>query len=478
MDVYSRQMLAPKAHDLKSRVPDVQMLEHQVTPQILSPQSSVAASTPSLVARSLTSSPSTSTSPEESYDVYATDGRVVESRGLGDLDSSAFSFTTEDWNDPLFTGRTLLPCPRDSPPHCDSQYQAADFVPNPHALPYLPTSIRKRSRTNLDNCGKQLPSWRPHHAWLRPLRAGGVARHSATRRGYAKDLVSAGPWDTSLISELAARFIDRAAEGLSDDIRCVAPFAREVFEAFRQQHEDSLAEIFAQQLRQCLLSEFRAWWLQGLPSSIYNLPQCSPCPSHELARRHLSSALAVAEFTGDLYACSLVAGHYLLLCINMILDRLTILEEVYALHTIVHHAGEAMYSRLQMIDFVIKLQRRAQRIGSGASVLGHTNVVAEVARLVEDLTSLVNGWAKARATPAPSECSDLASEYSDHNPDMAQYHELTVAPTSPSVRHVAAVSSSPTPTIPPGLRHPSEAAEYSSQEDRSVNQTIYATPSV
>lgn len=67
----------------------------------------------------------------------------------------------------------------------------------------------------------------------------------------------------------------------------------------------------------------------------------------------------------------------------MLLDRLSILEEVYALHTIVHHAGEAMYGRLQMIDFVEKLQRRAKLIESNASVCGHPNVSSEVSRVVD-----------------------------------------------------------------------------------------------
>lgn len=91
----------------------------------------------------------------------------------------------------------------------------------------------------------------------------------------------------------------------------------------------------------------------------------------------------MAEFAGDLFAYGLAAGHYLLLCINMLLDRLSILEEVYALHTIVHHAGEAMYGRLQMIDFVEKLQRRAKLIEPNASVCGHPNVISEVSRVVD-----------------------------------------------------------------------------------------------
>ncbi|KAI0088604.1 hypothetical protein BDY19DRAFT_948542 [Irpex rosettiformis] len=408
---------------------------------MLSPPSSVAVSTPSLVARSLTSSPSSSTILDEPEEFYRTEGRADDAHDLCRQHLDSYTFDTEDT--PWFTGRTLLPYLHAHAPYA-AQQQTVVFVPNPHALPYLPTITRKRRRADPTACDRVEVSWRPNHAWLRPFRAGTVANWTQGRRDYAKLVVDAGPWDTSLLSELAGRFIERAAEGLSDDLIYVAPYAREVYAEFQRRFGGDPAEVFAQQLRQCLLSEFRAWWLQTLPSSIYHLSRTSPCPPHALPFHHLSSALAVAEFAGDLFAHSLTAGHYLLLCINMLLDRLSILEEVYALHTIVHHAGEAMYGRLQSIDFVNKLQRQAGLIQPNASVFDHPNVVAEVSRVVEELATLVNGWANARLTPSPSECSDLVSEYSDHNPDMANYHEVTTAST---------------PDTPPGLVLPSAARE-------------------
>lgn len=241
--------------------------------------------------------------------------------------------------------------------------------------------------------------------------------------------------------------------------------------------------------------------LQTLPSSIFNLPRCSPSPPHAPPHRHLSSALAVAEFAGDLFAHSLSAGHYLLLCVNMLLDRLSILEEVYALHVIVHHAGAAMYSRLQMIDFVDKLHRRAKAIAPGASALGHPNVVAEVGRSVEvrhrdpgnrvevlihgpqELTSLMNEWASARTTPSPSECSDLFSEYSDHNPDVAHLEPSASYPAvDERTRRLSGV-----PAIPPGLTRPSaNTGDRQSKQvhghgagsfvDSSEDQTVRFTP--
>lgn len=100
----------------------------------------------------------------------------------------------------------------------------------------------------------------------------------------------------------------------------------------------------------------------------------------------------MAEFAGDLFAHSLVAPHYMLLCVNMLLDRLATLEEVCALHALLVHAGEGMYSRLQTSDFVGTLERRAARIAPGASSVGHPDVRAEVGRLVrvsDDNRSLV-----------------------------------------------------------------------------------------
>lgn len=395
-DVFSQAFMAHEPHKL-AQMPSPPHFYQLAPPPMLSPQT-IAASTPSLVARSLTSTPSTSAVEDEIYRTDSSRSHAQDSAAFHSF--KPFHFDTEDSSQPWYTGKTLLAHAHHAIATLPSTLQQpTPFVPNPYALKYTPTITRKRFAADPAKCERVEVSWRPHHAWLTPLRAGGVCQVGIARTDFARTIADAGPWDTSLISELAARFIERAAEGLSPDSRCVAALAHEVHTEFTTRQGDNLAEIFAQQLRQCLLSEFRAWWLQvsrsasfhqftrltsgkDMPSSIYNLPRLSPTPPHAHPYRQLSSALAVAEFAGDLFAHSLAAPHYLLLCMNMLLDRLTILEEVCALHAILCHAGEGMYSRLQSSDFVNKLQRRAARISAGATSVGHPDVVSEVNRLV------------------------------------------------------------------------------------------------
>jgi hypothetical protein len=267
MNTYFLPLSGLEAHHKLEHNPHNMQTLYQTAPRMLSPPSSVTASTPSLVARSLTCSPSasTSTTPDERSDVlYRAGGeRVDDSPDPDDPAFCPFSFDTDDHSEPWFTGKTLLSYAHHVQSHRVPPHQTAtDFVPNPHALPYLPTITRKRSRIDPEAYKGVHPSWRPHHSWLRPMRSGTVAQHSAVRQGLAKAVTRAGLWDTSLVSELAGKFIERAAEGLSSETHCVAAFARSVFDEFRQSHGDGIAEMFAQQLRQCLLSEFRAWWLQ------------------------------------------------------------------------------------------------------------------------------------------------------------------------------------------------------------------------
>lgn len=75
------------------------------------------------------------------------------------------------------------------------------------------------------------------------------------------------------------------------------------------------------------------------------------------------------------------------------------------------------------------------------------------------MTTLINDWGKARATPSPSECSDVFSEYSDHNPDLANYPQ--VPPISPTVQNALPV------TPPDLLRRTPESRTEDNEEDES-----------
>lgn len=45
-----------------------------------------------------------------------------------------------------------------------------------------------------------------------------------------------------------------------------------------------------------------------------------------------------------------------MLCLNMVLDTLSVAEEAEALHLIVSHAGERLYDRVPLEDFLASLQ--------------------------------------------------------------------------------------------------------------------------
>lgn len=60
-----------------------------------------------------------------------------------------------------------------------------------------------------------------------------------------------------------------------------------------------------------------------------------------------------------------------MLCLNMVLDTLSVAEEAEALHLIVSHAGERLYDRVPLEDFLASLQTHvAQFDTEGTSVLG------------------------------------------------------------------------------------------------------------
>jgi hypothetical protein len=215
--------------------------------------STVSASTPSLVARSLASTPSSSTLPEiEGVRGFPADeAEILYATGLDALDLSGDEPTR--WVSQLHEDEVV---PKPAPASTKRS-----FVPNPHASPYIPTIVRRRATADPHHCGIEAHSWQPHREWLRPLRAGSVAFPTGVRRGYAKDIVNAGPWDTATMSELAARFVERVAEGCLETLPTVSLLAADVHRGFQEQLGESAATSFLELLKQHLLSEFRAWWL-------------------------------------------------------------------------------------------------------------------------------------------------------------------------------------------------------------------------
>ncbi|KIP04233.1 hypothetical protein PHLGIDRAFT_129634 [Phlebiopsis gigantea 11061_1 CR5-6] len=373
--------------------------------------STLSSSTPSLVARSLASTPSSSTFPEADgvRNLPSDESEILYATGLDHLDlneEDTIRWSTRLQQDEIIPKTNAAQTNQPSP----------SFVPNPHAQPYIPTIVRRRANADPVSCGIDGVSWQPHREWLRPFRAGSVTSYAGVRQAYAQDIVSAGPWDTAIMSELAARFVERVAEGCSETLAHVAPLASEVHRCFRDGVGEGVATSFIELLKQHLLSEFRAWWLSALPSSVVNILSCSPSPPHAPPFRSVSSAIAVATFVGDLFAEGLIKGSFVQLCMNMIIDKLSVLEEVEALHAIVLHSGERLYDRVPLSDFQANLQLRCMNVPM-MSVAGKMNVLHDAQCHVQAITTLVESWAAARATPAPSEFSEPSSEYSDYNPE-------------------------------------------------------------
>lgn len=250
---------------------------YAMAPPMGSPSMSLAASTPSLVPRSLTSTPSSTLVSED--EAYRTGGALEDTLNAATLGLESYIFDTEDNASlPWYTGKTLIPClhsfassstPRPEVQRPFIESAPRPHVPNPHALSYIPTVSRRRDLADSVNRGRIDNPWKNRREWVVPFRHGAVSCTSQIRRSFALDIAYAGPWDTAIISELAAKFIERVAEGQSECSGFVAPFVLQVYEAFCEAYGSSeLADMFTQQLKQCLLSEFRAWWL---PVSLWPL---------------------------------------------------------------------------------------------------------------------------------------------------------------------------------------------------------------
>ena len=110
-----------------------------------------------------------------------------------------------------------------------------------------------------------------------------------------------------------------------------------------------------------------------------NLPVCSQSPPHAPPIRNASSAIAVATFIGDLFCEGLLKGSFVQLCMNLVLDKLSCLEEVEALHAIVCHSGERLYDRVPLADFIANLRMRCSgaKLTSAVGKRGVYQIVQE-----------------------------------------------------------------------------------------------------
>ncbi|KAL4249833.1 hypothetical protein ABKN59_006619 [Abortiporus biennis] len=307
-----------------------------------------------------------------------------------------------------------------------SEDELVPFDTNARATPYVATVVRQRAPTDSPSPFGNQVVWQKRHKWMTPFRAGSVTDDPSVRRSYAADVVRSGPWDTSVVSELAGKFCERVVEGVESS-QNVGPFAKEVYDWFRIRLGELPASLFENQIRSCVLSEFRAWWMARLPTALANLPVTSPAPPTSPARL-LSSALAIAAFVGDIFSAELASGSFVLLCLQILAENLSVVEEVQAIYAIINHSNERLYERVRMKEFLSTLEYKAQMLGEGATVTAQYNVPEVTQHYLEAITNVIEGWATIADTPSPSEASDTATVYSDDNPERAP----TTIPVPPS----------------------------------------------
>lgn len=293
-----------------------------------------------------------------------------------------------------------------------------------HASLYIPKIIRDRAIADPIHCGLDVPSlaWQSGHSWARDVRAGMSTMDSADRHSYASRVASAGPWDASSMSELAAKFCERAADGDETHLQSVALFARELSDMFRQSQGADCASMFEGHLKQCLLAEYRAWWLPSLPSSVARIPACSPSPPHPSPDYLLSRARTVNAFAADLFAQKVVTGSFIGLCLQILTETTTFIEEVHAIRDMLTRAGVHLYERIPIKDIIGKLEQRVSMIpdgGPSCSVAQHPYPTGEVWRTVHDIHGIIANWREIVSTPSVSDMSEM-----DYNDD----HSLTYIP--------------------------------------------------
>lgn len=93
-------------------------------------------------------------------------------------------------------------------------------------------------------------------------------------------------------------------------------------------------------------------------------------PPHAHPQRLLTCALGVADFVGATFAAGLTSGSYVMLCINMLLERLSVVEELQAIQCIISHTGDALYECAHMDEFLLDLQASVKGLEDTDSAVG------------------------------------------------------------------------------------------------------------
>ncbi|THH27657.1 hypothetical protein EUX98_g6537 [Antrodiella citrinella] len=266
------------------------------------------------------------------------------------------------------------------------------FVNGYTAQTYIPLVLRKRARADPVNCslGHDIP-WGETHLWTEPMRKGcGQTLHS-TRLMQSNTVAICGPWNAQNISQLAGMVCEHAMQD-SGPIPCNnALFARQLYERFLE-ISPLAASTFQNQLMQAAFAEFKAYWTPTMSSSILNLPTCSPYPPHAHPMHHLSCALAIASYIGDLYSLGLVRGPIVLLCLRLLIDNMTTIEQLQAIHGMLTHCGSALPFSVNIRDVFEELSANALNIAPNASSVGSMFYTDYVQQYVQGIRATFEAW--------------------------------------------------------------------------------------
>ncbi|KAI0931028.1 hypothetical protein AcV7_005052 [Taiwanofungus camphoratus] len=277
---------------------------------------------------------------------------------------------------------------------------------NPLAMPFVPATLRVQP-TWLSPQAPVKDVLQVQHPWMRHLRACLTTGDRRVHLAYARDIVEMGPWDSAVIAVIAGKISGRAVEGFGPELEPVAAFARTMYNTFKDILDEAHAALFQHHLWQYVWSEFQAWWHPDSPTAVFKLAYTQ----HPEAHVYLTSAYAVAMFVSDLFVQQLVSSDCVFGCLQMITSRISVLEDVLAVHAIISHANERLYDRQTMYAFMGAFKQRARMICNNASAVGEQFTQAHVQPYVQDVSDTIEKWAEARHPAAPPSASGASVEH-------------------------------------------------------------------
>lgn len=220
--------------------------------------------------------------------------------------------------------------------------------------------------------------------WLTPFRRGCVTVDPKARRVHAQSVVAQCEWDADSLLELANKVVGRTAEGYTEELALLAPFARDIADSLAEDVGKVEAELFKEFLAECLLAEFAVWWdmVSCLPlpcrscdadmASAQDLPTSVGMLRYESlweVTRFFDTAFALATVVGQAFRERLLPAHVVHQCLVLLVRKLSMIEQVQAVHAIIMHADAALCDGRTLPLLMSVFRFRAVRVPPGTSVL-------------------------------------------------------------------------------------------------------------